>query len=68
MANMRQIMQGLEIAAKYVDPDNVWLSADHDVIFLPLSTSTQLSPDDEAALQAHGAHEDSSADCWVFFT
>lgn len=58
------IIQGLQILAKYKQPD---ISAEHDVICAGPSLGTEVSFEDAEALDALGWHHDSELECWARF-
>lgn len=66
--NLANLQKTLAIISKYVDPERAWCEAQHDVIFLPLVTTFEISSEDTAALEELGAHRSSEGDCWAVFT
>lgn len=66
--NIANLQKTLTIVSKYVDPEKNWCEAQHDIIYLPLMSNTEISTEDEAALDELGAFKDSEGGCWATFT
>ena len=66
--NLKNIIECMQIVAKYVDPEKSWCQGEHDIIYLPLANDAKLSPEDEARLLELRAHRSSEVDCWAMFT
>lgn len=66
--NISNLQKVLTIVSKYINPEENWCEAQHDIIYLPLMLCTKISAEDEAELDNLGAHKDSESDCWTVFT
>lgn len=66
--NLKNMIEALQIVAKYCKAESKWCQAEHDVLYLPIMNDDPLPAEDEARLLELGAHRDSDADCWAIFT
>lgn len=66
--NLKNIIECMQIAAKYVDQERAYCQAEHDILFLPLTNEAVISPEDEKRLLELRAHRSSEGDCWAVFT
>jgi hypothetical protein len=61
--NIKNMIEALQICAKYVDEvESAYCSADHDIIYFPLEKNDP-SPEDAARLKELGAFVE--YDCWA---
>lgn len=66
--NLKNMIECMQIAAKYVDPEKAYCQGEHDILFLPLMNEAKISPEDEARLLELRAHRSSDGECWAVFT
>lgn len=66
--NAKSICEALNIIGKHTDLAKEWLSAEHDILYFPISLEV-ISEDSEdgKALISLGAHVDSESDSWACF-
>jgi hypothetical protein len=62
--NIKNMIEALQICAKYHDPEKEWCSAEHDQIFFPLAED-EPSKEDAARLRELGA--DIEYDSWMTY-
>lgn len=62
-----KIQRVIEIVAGQCDPKKAWLSAEHDIIYLPLMNDAAISPEADAELKSLGAFK-SDVECWALYT
>jgi hypothetical protein len=55
--NIKNMIEALTIVSKYVDPENDWVTAEHDIVCFPLQIN-ETSAEDAQRLRELGAHED----------
>ena len=68
MASMKQVIEGLQILAKYVEnPDKSWVSAEHDQIWAGPDRGEVVSEEDKKALEDLGWFEDDDCGGWSHF-
>lgn len=66
MAKVKEIIEGLQIQAKY-KPDE-WCAAEHDIFYGPCDSDVEISDVDKARLEELGWFIDSECDSWAVFT
>jgi hypothetical protein len=67
MTDITRLSRILELMKPYV-PADASLAAEHDIIFLPLTTETTIPTEIEEELDALGAWKDDDFDCWAIYT
>lgn len=63
MPSLTAIRKGLQII-EATNPEHRWISAEHDVIYVP---EVELSAEAEADLLKLGWHKDDEFECWAAF-
>ena len=66
MPDVFKIKGIIELLAPHFKPNDVWLAAEHDVIYFPCREK-DLGPEVLAKLEELGAHWSTQGDCWAAF-
>ena len=75
MASINQLRRGLDIIAKYCDPDKMSVCADHDIIYAGGEDAanemsrrcqmTRMTDEDKVELKKMGWHFDEDSNSWA---
>ncbi len=68
MASMKNIMAGLDILSKYVNPSKETLHAEHDELYVPGSHPDDMLIDEVSKLYELGFLWDGDTESWKVFT